>query len=243
MNQTANYQFTIVVPVYNEQDNIKRLELELAKFIGSTTYKSCVIFIDDGSKDESKNLLMEVCHRHENMFYLSFFKNEGLTAALKAGIDYTFSEYVGYIDADLQTSPSDFNLLLKYVKDYAMVMGIRVGRKDGLVKRFSSKFANEFRRIMTNDVAIDTGCPLKIIKTEYAKRIPFFTRMHRFLPALISLQEGGTYKQVPISHFARIARQSKFHLWHRLFGPLGDCFVYRWMKRRYINYRVESLHI
>lgn len=166
-----------------------------------------------------------------------------MSAALKAGIDHTFSEYVGYIDADLQTAPEDFKLLLADASYYAMVMGIRTGRKDGFVKRASSKFANGFRRMMTHDNAIDTGCPLKVIKTEYAKRIPLFTGMHRFLPALIMLQDGGTYKQIPVRHFPRIAGQSKFHLWNRLIGPLKDCFAYRWMKKRYINYSVESYKV
>jgi hypothetical protein len=94
--------------------------------------------------------------------------------------------------------------------------------------------------MMTNDNAVDTGCPLKVIKTEYAKRIPFFTGMHRFLPALIMLQDGGTYKQIPVRHFPRIAGESKYHLWNRLVGPLKDCFAFRWMKKRYINYTVVN---
>lgn len=243
MNNTVTFKFTIVVPVYNEQDNMLRLESELSSFLKNAAMKSCVMFINDGSTDDSGNRLKEVCERHDNMFYLSFEKNAGLSAALKAGIDYTFSEYVGYIDADLQTAPEDFNLLLADAPDYAMVMGICTGRKDGFVKRTSSKFANRFRRMMTHDDAIDTGCPLKVIKTEYAKRIALFTGMHRFLPALIMLQDGGTYKQIPVRHFPRIAGESKFHLWNRLIGPLKDCFAYRWMKKRYINYSVESYKI
>ena len=243
MNSTNKFKFTILVPIYNEQDNILRLESELSAYLKIADMKSCVLFINDGSKDESGNMLKEVCERHDNFFYLSFAQNAGLSAAIKAGIDYAGSEYVGYIDADLQTAPEDFNLLLKHAPDYAMIIGIRTGRKDKVVKRVSSKFANEFRRIITHDDAIDTGCPLKVIKTEYAKKIPLFSGMHRFLPALIMLQNGGTYKQIPVRHFPRIAGQSKFHLWNRLLGPLKDCFAYRWMKKRYINYSVESYKI
>lgn len=240
MNKTSTFQFTIIVPVYDEEDNILRLESELSAFLKVGVMKSCVLFVNDGSKDRSHSMLKDVCERHDNMFYISFDRNKGLSAALKAGIDYTFSQYVGYIDADLQTSPEDFNLLLKDAPDYALVMGIRAGRKDGLVKRASSKFANGFRRMMTHDDAVDTGCPLKVIKTEYAKRLPLFTGMHRFLPALILLQDGGAYKQIPVRHFPRIAGQSKYHLWNRLIGPLKDCFAYRWMKKRYINYSVAD---
>lgn len=240
MNNTANFDFTIVVPIYNEQDNIYRLETELAAYLKIADMKSCVLFVNDGSKDESLKMIKEVSSRHDDMFYLSFAKNAGLSAAIKAGIDYTFSPYVGYIDADLQTAPEDFNLLLKYAPIYALVTGIRTGRKDGFVKKASSKLANGFRRSMTKDDAVDTGCPLKVMKTEYAKRIPWFTGMHRFIPALIMLQAGGTYKQVPVRHFPRIAGESKFHLFNRLIGPLKDCFAYRWMKKRYINYDVEN---
>lgn len=243
MNNTSKFQFTIIVPVYDEQDNILRLESELGSFLKIALVKSCVLFVNDGSKDESGRMLKEVCERNDDMFYLSFDRNRGLSAAIKAGIDYSFSQYVGYIDADLQTAPEDFSLLLEHAADYAMVMGIRTGRKDGFVKRASSKFANGFRRMMTKDDAIDTGCPLKVIKTEYAKRLPLFTGMHRFLPALILLQDGGTYKQIPVRHFPRVAGQSKFHLWNRLAGPLKDCFAYRWMKKRYINYAIESCKI
>lgn len=237
-NKTADYQFTVIVPIYNEQDNILRLETELASFVKTAIMPSCILFVDDGSKDESLRLIKEVCARNDNMFYISFAKNAGLSAAIKAGIDYAGSEYVGYIDADLQTTPDDFNILLAEAPDYAMVTGIRTGRKDGFVKKASSRFANGFRRMMTGDGIADTGCPLKVIKTEYAKRIPLFTGMHRFLPALIMLQDGGTVKQIPVRHFPRIAGKSKYHLWNRLAGPFKDCFAYRWMKKRYINYSI-----
>lgn len=240
MNRTSQYQFTVIVPVYDEEDNMQRLESELAAFLKNAVMKSCVLFVNDGSRDNSLELLKTVCQNNSDMFYLSFAQNRGLSAAIKAGIDYAQSKYVGYIDADLQTSPEDFNLLLAEAPDYAIVMGIRAGRKDGFVKRASSRIANGFRRMMTKDGVEDTGCPLKVLRTDYAKRIPFFTGMHRFLPALILLQEGGTVKQIPVRHFPRTAGQSKFHLFNRLAGPFKDCFAYRWMKKRYINYTVAE---
>ncbi len=243
MNKTGNYAFTIIVPVYNEEDNIERLERELAAFLPTALVKTCVLFVDDGSTDRSAELLCEVCRRNPDMFYIGFRKNTGLSGAMKAGIDYAHSPWVGYIDADLQTTPEDFNLLLTEAQDYAMVMGIRTGRKDGSVKRASSKIANGFRRMMTGDGVADTGCPLKVIRTDYAKRIPFFTGMHRFLPALIQLQDGGVVKQIPVRHFPRIAGQSKYHLWNRLAGPFKDCFAYRWMRKRWINYSVDESNV
>lgn len=242
MNKTSSYELTIIVPIYNEEDNMQRLEQELTAYLKKSSAKSCVLFVNDGSKDNSEKHIQEICGRNENLFYISFSKNNGLSAAIKAGIDVTASPFVAYIDADLQTTPEDFELLLPFRYDYELVMGIRAGRKDSLGKKLSSKIANGFRRMMTKDGVEDTGCPLKIINTVYAKRIPFFTGMHRFLPALILLQDGHI-KQIPVRHFERIAGTSKFHLWNRLTGPFMDCFAYRWMKKRYINYRIATDNI
>lgn len=238
MNKTGAYEFCVIVPIYNEEDNMARLEKELFTYIHSASVKTCILFVDDGSKDQSKARMQEVCDRNDGFFYISFTHNNGLSAAIKAGIDVAQSAYVGYIDADLQTTPEDFELLLPYRREYELVMGIRTGRKDSLGKKLSSKIANSFRRMMTHDGVEDTGCPLKVMNTTYAKRIPMFTGMHRFLPALIQLQHGKV-KQIPVRHFERVAGQSKFHLWNRLISPFMDCFAYRWMKKRYINYAIE----
>lgn len=242
MNKSANYKLTIIVPVYNEEGNIRRLEAELTHFLQISKIPACVLFVNDGSTDGSKSLMEQVCTKNKDFFFLNLEKNGGLSAAMKAGIDNTYSDYVGYIDADLQTSPEDFNLLIDHLGAYEMVMGIRTGRKDSFVKNMSSRIANGFRRAMTHDGVEDTGCPLKILKTDYAKRIPFFTGMHRFLPALIQLQHGRV-KQVPVRHFPCIAGKSKYHLWNRLAGPFKDCFAYRWMKKRYINYIVADSNL
>lgn len=237
MNKTSEYELTIVVPLYNEEENMERLGSELSKYISKSSLKSCVLFVNDGSKDGSLKHVKELCEKEPHFYYISFEQNRGLSAAIKGGIDVTESPYLGYIDADLQTTPEDFELLIPYIKEYELVMGIRAGRKDGFVKRMSSKIANNFRRSMTGDTAIDTGCPLKIIHTDVAKRLPFFTGMHRFFPALILLEEGRM-KQLPVRHFPRIAGVAKYNLRNRLISPLMDCFGYRWMKKRYIRYKV-----
>lgn len=242
MKQTGLYEFCIIVPIYNEQENIERLKSVLSEYIQKSSVTTCVLFVDDGSSDNSKDLIDKACTRIPHFYYIGFEKNCGLSAAIKAGIDIAECPFIGYIDADLQTSPEDFDLLLPFRNEYELVMGIRVGRKDSFGKKISSKIANGFRRFMTKDGVEDTGCPLKVIRTEYAKRIPFFKGMHRFLPALIQLQ-GAKVKQIPVRHFKRIAGKSKFHLWNRLTGPFMDCFAYRWMKKRYINYNITSGNI
>lgn len=239
MNATSRFQFTVIVPVYNEEDNIYTLEQKLGTFLPKALCPTCLLFVNDGSRDRSLDYIKEICGRNEAFYYLSLQKNCGLSAAIKAGIDAAESPYVGYIDADLQTDPEDFNLLLKEREAYELVMGIRANRKDSFFKNLQSKIANGFRRMMTHDGVEDTGCPLKVMRTDYAKRIPFFTGMHRFLPALMLLQEGRT-KQIPVRHYPRMAGRSKYHLWNRLVAPFIDCFAYRWMKKRYINYAVAE---
>lgn len=238
-NKTQDYEFTIIVPVYNEEENMEAVEKRLAGYLPTALRKSCVLFVNDCSTDSSLAMVKDICARNEHFYYITFEKNGGLSAALKAGIDYAWSPLVGYIDSDLQTAPEDFNLLLEHAGEAELVTGIRANRKDSGFKKLQSKIANGFRRSMTHDGATDTGCPLKVMNTEYAKRIPFFTGMHRFLPALIQLQKGRVI-QMPVRHFPRVAGKSKYHLWNRLAGPFKDCFAYRWMKKRYINYNVEG---
>ncbi len=234
-----NVAFTIIVPIYNEEDNMLRLEQELSDYLKIATLKTSVLFVNDGSKDNSQQFIEEICSRRNDFQYISFEKNCGLSAAIKAGFDHVNSPLVGYIDADLQTTPEDFNLLLAEIEHYDLVTGVRSNRKDSFVKNMSSRIANGIRRTFTKDGMDDTGCPLKVIKSDYAKRIPMFKGLHRFLPAMVLLQ-NGRIKQVPVRHFPRIAGQAKFGLWNRLFGPLVDCFAYLWMKKKYINYTIAK---
>ena len=234
-----SYEFTIIVPVYNEEDNLARVEEELLAYTKIASKTTKILFVNDGSKDKSQQLIEDICQRNDAFFYILFKENRGLSAAIKAGFDHADTPLVGYIDSDLQTAPSDFNLLLEHIQDNALVTGVRANRKDSFVKNMSSKIANGIRRAFTKDGMDDTGCPLKVIQTDYAKRIPMFKGLHRFLPAMILLQNGNI-KQVPVQHFPRIAGQAKFGLWNRLLGPLMDCFAYLWMKKKYINYEVAK---
>lgn len=232
-----NYKFTIIVPVYNEEENLLRVEKELLHYLSIATVPTKILFINDGSIDNSQELIEGICNRNLAFDYICFESNKGLSTAIKAGFDYINTQWIGYIDSDLQTTPEDFNLLLEYIEEYDLVTGVRSQRKDSFFKKKSSKIANSIRRAFTNDGMDDTGCPLKVIKTEYAKRIPMFRGLHRFLPAMVLLQKGMII-QIPVQHFARIAGTGKFGLWNRLLGPFVDCFAYAWMKKKYINYKV-----
>jgi len=233
------YEFTIIVPVYNEEDNLKRVEKELLAYTKIATKKTKVLFVNDGSTDKSQQIIEKICQRNVNFNYILFEKNCGLSAAIAAGFKNADTDLVGYIDSDLQTSPADFNLLLAEIGEYDLVTGVRSKRKDSLVKNMSSTIANGIRKAFTNDGMDDTGCPLKVIKTEYAKKIPMFSGLHRFLPAMVLLQNGKVI-QIPVQHFPRMAGTAKYGLWNRLIGPLMDCFAYVWMKKKYINYSISK---
>jgi dolichol-phosphate mannosyltransferase len=234
-----NFELTIIIPVYNEEDNLDRVHQEMKQFLILSSKKAKILFVNDGSKDNSQSLIEKICKDNEEFTFISFEKNAGLSAAIKAGFDYTDTPWLGYIDADLQTSPEDFNILMEFTGEYDLVTGVRSQRKDSFVKNMSSTIANGIRRAFTDDGMDDTGCPLKIIRTDMAKKIPMFNGLHRFLPAMILLQ-NGKIKQTPVRHFPRVAGVSKFNLWNRLLGPLQDCFAYLWMKKKYINYSVAK---
>ena len=107
------YEFTIIVPVYNEEENLERVEKELLAYTKIASKKTAILFVNDGSKDSSQQLIEEICRRNQAFHYISFKENRGLSAAIKAGFDHVESPLLGYIDSDLQTAPEDFNLLLK----------------------------------------------------------------------------------------------------------------------------------
>lgn len=238
-NTIPGYLLTIIVPLYNEEDNLLRLARELTDYLSLTTYRTKVLFVNDGSTDKSGVIVEELCAMHPAFSFICLNKNGGLSTALKAGIDQVQTRYTGYMDADLQTSPFDFELLMEFAGNYELVTGIRTGRKDGLIKRISSRIANALRQAVTKDGVSDTGCPLKIFQTTAFRNIPFFNGMHRFLPALFLLG-GGKVKEVPVRHFQRVAGKSNYHLYNRLFGPAADLMAFIWMRKRYIHYEITG---
>lgn len=235
------YKFTIIVPVYNEIESLPRLFEYLGDYLKKASKKSCVLLVDDGSNDGSANAIEKFCLENPDFKCLIFDKNYGKGAALKAAFDYTETPLLGYLDADLQTHPEDFELLFPYIQEFGLVTGWRKNRKDTLVKRISSKTGNAVRIFFTKDNIHDTGCPLKILYTEDAKKIPLFKGLQRFLPAMILLQDKPI-KEVVINHYPREAGTSKYNFKNRFLGPLVDCFAYVWIKKSYIDYNLKAKH-
>lgn len=242
MNKTSDYEFTICIPVYNEEENLPRVEERLRDFLPKSIKKACVLFINDASTDSSLKLIKDICERNHDFFYINMDKNGSVTAAMKAGFGMAESPLVGWIDADLQTDPEDFNKLLAHMNDHALAMGIRTKRQDTFFRRYQSKIANWYRRQMTGDTAKDSVCPLKVIRTEYTRSFPYFTGMHRFLPALVTLQ-GGSYHQEPVNHHPRVAGKAKFGFRNRVIVGFFDCFALRWMRSRNITNKVKDSNL
>ncbi|TGE29025.1 glycosyltransferase [Hymenobacter metallicola] len=235
----STQSLTVLVPVYNEEESLPQFVAEMNKFLAQTPVPTTVLFVNDGSTDNSLALMRQICAQDLHYAYLSLARNRGLSTALKAGIDHCQTTLVGYIDADIQTSPLDFLQLLPFFPAYDMVTGIRAKRQDTLVKKLSSKLANAVRRRLINDGIQDTGCPLKILKMEYARRLPLFHGMHRFLGALVQLQ-GGTVQQLPVPHYPRYAGTAKYTLLNRAWKPLVDTFGFRWIRSRWKNYEIAE---
>ncbi len=233
-------ELTIIVPVFNEEESLPAFFRELDGFVETAPLVTRALFINDGSTDSSLKILTEKCRERQAFCsVLTLDGNYGLSTAIKAGIDHCTTSLIGYIDADLQTRPADFLTYLGFFPEYDMVNGIRQNRQDDLIKKLSSKFANAYRRLMINDGILDTCCPLKIIKASFARQMPFFVGMHRFIPALVQLQ-GGKVKQLPVTHYPRYAGSSKYHLRNRLIGPFFDTLAFRWIRSRYIRYGLSN---
>jgi glycosyltransferase involved in cell wall biosynthesis len=238
-NNDPESLLTIIVPLYNEEGNLLRLAIELSNYLLQTPYKAKILFVNDGSTDKSAAIIEQVCTENPLFSFIELKKNGGLSTALKAGIDQVETKLTGYMDADLQTTPFDFDQLMEYTESFELVTGIRLHRKDGVTKRITSTIANAVRNLITHDQVSDTGCPLKILHTSTARRIPLFSGMHRFLPALVQL-DGGNVKEVPVRHFQRVAGKSNYQLSNRLIGPLADLIAYIWIRKRYIRYEISA---
>lgn len=232
---------TVIVPVFNEEGNILRVQQALDEYIQQSACKVYVLFVNDGSSDGSLDRIQEVCKQNSHFGFISFTRNFGLSAAIKAGFDQAQTDWVAYIDADLQTSPLDFLQFEPYMEDFQLVAGERQGRKDSLGRKFSSGFANWVRNSFLHDGVKDTGCPLKIFQRDFVIRLPFFNGFHRFFPALTQVY-GGKLKIIPITHYPRVEGQSKFNAFNRMVQPFLDTLLVYRLKKRNVPYQTAIVH-
>lgn len=229
-------QVSIVIPVYNEVDNIKPLTSALTEAMEKTAFEYEIICVDDGSTDGSYPLLKKVCQNLPNLRVLKFRQNCGETAALDAGFKAAQGRYVVSMDADLQNDPNDIPMMLEKLKDFDMVCGWRHKRDDPWIKRISSRVANFVRNKLSDENIQDVGT-IKAYRKECLDRIKMFKGMHRFLPTLFKI-EGFTVIEVKVRHYPRKFGQSKYNVMNRMFVSFVDLLAVRWMKKRRLDYEI-----
>ncbi len=237
MNETRP-RITLVVPVYNEDANLSVLHRELAQALAGLDWE--VLFVDDGSIDASAAVLRDLADSDPRVHFLGFAENRGQSAAFAAGFAEARGEILITLDADLQNDPADIpRMLALYEQGWDMVIGRRARRRDPLVKRLSSRFANAVRNFLTNEDVTDTGCSLKVMRADMARRLAMFRGMHRFLPTLMKL-EGARVTEIDVNHRPRLHGVSKYGTWDRAFSGLCDLLAVRWMQRRHLSWRVRE---
>jgi glycosyltransferase involved in cell wall biosynthesis len=230
-------EISIVVPIYNERENLVLLDQEITKSIKPLNKSYEVILVDDGSMDGSSELIRALQEKNSAIRLIRFGHNHGQTAAFAAGFNKARGDIIVTMDADLQNSPSDIPLLLTAIKDYDVVCGWRHKRNDPWIKKISSKVANSVRNSLSDESIADTGCSLKAFRRECFKDIKLYNGMHRFFPTLMKM-EGFSVTQVKVGHYPRIHGHSKYNIRNRLFASFKDLLAIRWMKKRQINYDI-----
>ena len=225
---------SVVVPVYNEEENVPILQSEIVAALGDLDYE--IIFVDDGSSDTTVQRIAP----GPRVRVMQFARNAGQSAAMYAGLHAARGAIAVLIDGDLQNDPADIPKLLREIENGAdLAVGYRAQRKDTLVKRLTSRIANFVRSRFTKDGVRDTGCTLKAMRRECVHALVPFKGMHRFIPALI---KGAGYRlvEVPVNHRARKFGESKYGLGNRAVRATVDMFGVRWLLSRQLNYKTRD---
>jgi len=218
---------SIVVPLYNEEDNAVLLTKKIHESLSGYTYQ--IIYIDDFSTDRTKQVVKAM--QDDKVHLIELKKNYGQSLALAAGIDYAEGEYIITMDGDLQNDPSDIPEMLTFAVsgEFDLITGIRQKRKDSLMKKIPSKIANFLVRRVTKLDIKDNGCALKVFTRDIAKDLNLYGEMHRFITLLAHL-EGAQIKQVPVKHHARHAGVSKYGL-ERVFKVVADMMLLLFIRK------------
>jgi len=215
------FDVSIIIPVYNEEKNISILHSGLNSVMKNINKNYEIIFIDDGSTDNSFKILEKLYKQHKNIRIIKFRSNFGQTAAFNIGFKHAKGDVIVTMDADLQNDPKDIPKLLNKLKEnYDVVSGWRYKRKDQISKIVLSKLSNVLRRIITKDVVHDSGCSLKAYKKECFEDMELYGEMHRFIPTLLRWK-GFKIGEVKVNHLPRKYGKSKYNH-KRIFRGLVD---------------------
>ncbi|HEY5777713.1 MAG TPA: glycosyltransferase family 2 protein [Terrimicrobiaceae bacterium] len=224
-----NPDFSVVVPLFNEADNVALLQKEISVALGECDYE--LILVDDGSTDGTASRI----RRDMNVRVFRLMRNSGQSAAMLVGMRAARGESVVLLDGDLQNDPRDIPRLLSEIQRGAdLVCGYRVRRKDSLVKKLSSRIANFVRSRFVGDGVRDTGCTLKAMRRVCVDALVPFKGVHRFIPALVK-NAGFKIVEIPVNHRPRQFGVSKYGLGNRAIRATLDMFGVRWLQSRSLN--------
>jgi glycosyltransferase involved in cell wall biosynthesis len=228
-------KISIIIPIYNEEKNIVELHKEIKAVCDKNKYIYEIIFIDDGSSDNTKNLIKNIAP----VKYIQLRKNFGQTAAMDAGIKNAKYDYIVTMDGDRQNDPNDIPNLIKHLEDndYDVVSGWRKKRKDNFFKRFISRGAHLLRNLIIKDGIHDSGCSLKIYKRECFDNLTLYGEMHRFIPAILKIK-GFKIGEIIVNHRPRIAGKTKYSWKRTIKGFIDMIAVWFWNK-----YAARPLHL
>jgi dolichol-phosphate mannosyltransferase len=234
-------KISFVIPVFNEEDNLRKLFSELRAVADNLAVPYEILFVDDGSTDRSLQIVRDLAERSPEVRVLSFPSNCGQSAALYAGFQQAEGDVIVTLDADLQNDPADLLRLLPFYGEFQMVNGWRADRRDTWSKKVGSRIGNLVRNRLTWEEIHDTGCSLKVMDAALVKRIKMFRGLHRFLPTLMRL-EGARVIEVKVGHRPRHAGISKYTNLKRATEGIYDVLAVRWMVKRHLSIEVKKLH-
>ncbi len=234
---------SICVPVYNEEESLPLLHAAICKVIDPQNISTEIILVDDGSKDNSWNVIEQLVQKDKRVRGVKFQFNCGETAASDAGMRHARGKYIMTMDADLQNDPADIPAFLKAMESGVdCVCGTRVatrGKGDSFVRVASSRIANWVRNKLSDEEISDAGCTYRCIRREAIAKIKLYRGLHRFIPTLLKM-EGCTVTEIPVTNNPRLHGESKYGVWNRLFKSFRDLLAIRWMKTRVLGWKVAT---
>ncbi len=233
-------ELSVVIPAYNEEDNVQPLLDRLAEALEPQDFSFEVILVDDVSTDQTRQRLVAAKASHPWLRVLTLVQHGGQTCAMAAGFKATRGRVIATLDGDLQNDPMEIPRMMQMLDDCDAVTGWRVKRNDPWLRRVSTKVANAVRNRLSGESIHDSACSLKVYKRHCLDNLTLYNGMHRFMPTLVKMQ-GYTVKEVPVSHQARHAGQAKYGMWNRVFRAFIDLLAVRWMKKRYLRLETREL--
>ena len=238
---TAVLDLSIVIPVYNEEDNLGPLWAEIREALAPTTLLYEVIFVDDGSADRSAEIVRGFAEADGRARLVRLKANAGETAATDAGLKLVRGRHVVVMDADLQNDPHDIPGMLAHLDQWDAVTGWRVDRAagDSWVRRASSRIANRVRNAISDESIQDSGCTFRAFRRECLRDLVLYKGFHRFVPTLLRMR-GYRVLEVPVNHRPRRFGHSKYGIGNRAFRAFVDLLVVRWMKDRLLRYEIAE---